>query len=117
MSSASLSARSASFFCKPAVRSSVRAWSAWRNDGASFGPQCQQRVLHRRGRLLAGRRGQGVLHLPQRFMRENLPSLMKPARRDDLLVQPLTVAADDHQPGVGDDGRRRQQRGPARPGP
>ena len=43
------------------------------------------------------------------FMRANLPLLDEAARRDDLFVQPLAVAADDHQPGVGDDGRRRQQ--------
>ena len=72
------SARSASFFCKPAVRSSVRAWSACRQRRGQLRVQRQQRVLHLWRMAPCRSPPPGHLSISPTFMRENLPSLMKP---------------------------------------
>ena len=117
MSSASLSARSASFFCRPLVRSFMRASSAWASDGAIRSQSSSRRLLHRLGRLRRSvAAARSLLDLAD-VQAGEAAFLEHPARRDDLLVQPVAVAADHHQPGVGDHRRGRRGRGRARPGP
>ena len=67
--------------------------------GQSFW-NCALRLLRRLSSCFAAR---STASTCPTFIREKRPSREQAARRDDLLVQPVAVAADDDQPGMGDD--------------
>ena len=65
----------------------------------------------------SGRGGKDVLHLLERAEPGEPSFPDRAARRDDLLVQPLAVAADHDEPGMGNHGEvlqgtSRERRGP-----
>ncbi len=57
------------------------------------------------GRLQVRCRGQGLLQLLDRAETRKTPLPDELAGRQDLFVQPVGIAADNHQPGVRDDGQ------------
>lgn len=77
--------------------------------GRMPGPEIEQPPFDPFGRLEGQRCGQGISHLADIEAAEAaLPD--QPAGGDDLLVEPVAVAADQDQPGVGDHGRGLQHR-------
>ena len=104
MSSASLSARSPSFLLEAAGAVPHAGFERLRQRRGERVPQFEQVLLHRLVGFVVRGGGEQLLQLAE-VQPGEAAFLEHPARRDDLLVQPVTVAADDDEPGVGDDGR------------